>query len=259
MQPNYYYALFNGVDIDQLRGVTIYSIDPYTLPNRQHNVFPLARRSGQKISSSFYVSRTINLGIYINGVNKADAEKILDSLYSIIQTTEATLTLPQSGMARNYIASYNSQTINSQSGGFLDISFNFICSDSFGYDTNYTVINPKTTYASGNLTFPYTQGGTADIQLPHIEIKFLGATPVTGTVTVGNQNTGQVINITNTFNQYDIIKIDTKDLYVRINDVDVAFTGSFPEMGLGLQTLYYLDTFTSRSIELFAYVYNRYT
>lgn len=267
--PIQYPAIFNGNDLAKLvPGLQVYNINTYVLPHRVLNTWQVARSNGQKVSSAFWDKRVITISVYIGRDSRATLDQSLDKLYSLIQAQEAPLIVPQSGTVRQYTATFDSHIHNSPrtgastqpspQGGHIDLTLNFVCSDSYGYDTNYSVIVPNgTAYTSGNVVVPYTQGGGADTQAPHIEIKFTGATANTGTVQIGNQNTGQVISVTNTFNQYDILTVDVLTKTVQINGVDVVFSGAFPEVGIGLQSLYYLDNFTSRAFNMFAYVYNR--
>lgn len=265
--PIPYPITFNGTDLSTVSGLQVYSINPYGA-GRNLLISQIARRSVRKLSSAFYNQRQIYVSLYIAVPSRALLDQSLDQLLSIIQTQEAALIINQSGALRQYTASYSTQTINNDSpnqssvsaplGGFIDLTLTFECSDSFGYDPTPTLLAnqyPNTLY---NPSVTFIQTGTADTQVPIVTITFTGSGSNTGSVTIGNQKTGQAITVTTTFNQYDALVIDCQHKTVQINGVDVNFSGAFPDVGLGQQTLYYVDTFTTRTFTFLVNVFNRY-
>lgn len=262
---------FNGIALSTVPNLVVYAIDDD--PDRTVNLSPLARRNASVVNSAFYQDRTIYISLYINAASRALVDQALDQLMAIIQGVEGQLVLEYSGSVRAYTCTYVDKKKNNSgvgkanvappSGGLTDFTLEFQCSDAFGYDTNYTVIQPSTAYTSGNLTWQYTQGGSAATQVPFFQAQYTAlSTNTTDTVTIGNQNTGQQIAVTRAWSVGDLLTIDTKNKTVRVNGVDVPFVGSFPEFQPsivgGVQTFYYLDTFNSRTFNFFSYVYNRY-
>jgi len=240
---------------------------PYN-PNRSLNILQLARISARKLSSAFYDSRQIYISLVINAGSRIALDQALDSLNAILQGTEQTLVISQSGTSRQYTATFaGPPTVNNPSvgdsgvaapqGGYYDITLTFECSDSFGYDTVYTPIYNLANQSGGSLTYPYNQGGSADTQAPFIQIQYTGGGLGAGTVVIGNQSTGQAVSITRTWALNDIIQINPQANTVQVNGVDTAFSGAIPFFGLGAQTIYYTDTMTTRLFKIFAYVYNK--
>lgn len=254
----FYWANWNDFQLNTIPYLQISSIDTYKVGSRNLSIFPIARQNSNKTSAAFYQGRKINIGVYITAPNRDLLDKTIDTLFSYISTIEGTLAIPQSGTTRLYTATYSSMQVTALKGGFMDFTLTFECSDSYGYDAKYTQIDSRTGLTSGNMSTAYTQGGTAETQVPHFEIKYTGSSANTGSVTIGNQNTGQAIVVAATFSQYDILVVDSQKKIVQINGVDVAFTGAFPEFAIGPATFYYLDTFTSRTFNQLVYVYNRY-
>lgn len=256
--PITHQVVFGNNIINQIAGVSVYSLDPYVLPSRTLNSFPVARQSGQKVASGFYISRVINMGVYIQAATKAAAEAVLDNLWSQLQGQEQSLIIPQSGTVRQYTATLTGQPkFNKVSGGFMDIVIAFQCSDSFGYDTTYTTIL-NSTLASGNISTQYTQGGGADTQVPFIQVQYTALTGATSkAVTVTNPANGQACVITRTWGVNDILQIDSRNKTVQVNGVDVIFTGAIPEWGIGLQKVNITDAFTTRTGKHLQFVYNR--
>jgi hypothetical protein len=252
-----YVCNFNGVSFMSIPFVQVYSIDDYGQENTQ-NIFALARSHARKLSSSFYQGRTIFVSVYINAPSRALADQSLDKLLAIMSGNEGTLVIEKSGYVRQYTATYSKPTKNNTGvgkgtaippqGGYADYTFDFECSDSYGYDTNYTVMMPKSSFSSAIRQDSYTQGGSADTQVPFFEVQYTAVTGGTNaTVTIGNANTGQQISVTR----------NTRAKTVQVNGVDVAFTGGWPEFGLGLGAFTYSDTMTTRTYNYFVYVYNR--
>lgn len=74
------------------------------------------------------------------------------------------------------------------------------------------------------------------------------------TVSVGNANNGQQLNITRNWVINDVLVVDTVNRNVTVNGNAVAYTGAFPEFPPGAQQLYYADGFISRTLtELVTY------
>jgi hypothetical protein len=260
------FAIFNNWNFNNIAGLQVYAIDPPGQGSRTLNIFALARQSAQKVSSAFYQKNTKTICVYIKASTRDALEQALDQLYANIQAQEGSLVVPQSGGVRQYTATYESTALNntqtntnSPVGNVADLSLTFELSDSYGYDTNYTVISSGVTALTANaVNTQYTQGGGADTQCPIIQCQYSAITGgVNGTVTIGNQSTGQSVSITRTWLAGDILIVDTQNNLVQVNGVDVAFTGALPTFGLGLQTLTYNDNLTTRTFKLFAYVYNR--
>lgn len=263
-----YIVNFNNNQLNSINGVQVYSID-YFGNERTLNLFALARRNARKLTSAFYQAKKIYISVYITGNNRDNADQIFDTLMGYIQSGEGSLVIQQSGTVRQYTATFSKIDKNNSGtgrgiaqppqGGFADITLEFECSDSYGYDTNYTLITNQSSLTSGNVNVAYTQGGSAEWQVPFIQAQYTALTgSAPNTVTVGNQATGQAIQVSRTWSAGDLLQVDSRNRTVQVNGLDVAFTGAFPEFNTGLQNLYIQDSFTTRTLKLYAYVYNRY-
>lgn len=259
------YAIFNNWNFNNIPGLQVYAITPPGQAKRNLNLFPVARTSARKLSSAFFQGNTLTLGVYITAASRETLEAAMDTLYANIQATEGALVIPRSGgTARQYTATYSTSTVNnamsnvdSPASNYADLTLTFECSDSFGYDQFFTPILTLANQNSSPNQWNYTQGGGADQQVPFLQLYFTGGSLGVGTVTIGNLNSGQQISITRTFSVGDTLQINPQNNTVQVNGVDVAFTGAIPTFGLGLQTITYSDTFTSRILQFYSYVFNR--
>lgn len=104
---------------------------------------------------------------------------------------------------------------------------------------------------------PFTPTSTS------IELDFISTSPASGTwfvddvsvtanssgtLLIGNANTGQTISITRTWNPGDVVVIDTYNKTVTVNGQAVVWTGAFPIFPPGAGGFNVSDPFTTRSI-----------
>lgn len=252
-------AQFNSWKFTSTPYLAVYALSDQSA-DRTLSLTALARHNSRKLASSWYQKRSIDVSVYITAPSRALADQALDTLFQNIQAEEGTLTLERSGKVRNYTATFAKLNINEFNGGFVDLTLTFECSDSYGYDTTYTLLGNATGITVANYTSQFTQGGGALWQVPFIQLRYTavnnGGNP--GTIYVGNQTTGQQIVITRTWSANDLVQIDCLNKTVQVNGTDVSFTGAFPEFNTGLQTVYVNDNFsTSRTYNFYMYCYQR--
>ncbi len=147
-------------------------------------------------------------------------------------------------------------------GSYFDGSFP--ANNTYTYTWSGTV-NDSTSTAAGNrqkasYTDNFTFGGTAPFQLPIITVTYsaIGSAPVLGMVSIGNDSTGQQINVLRTWSATDVLVVDCKQNTVTANGVAASFTGAFPAFSVGSGTLDYLDNFASRTFTISAVCYRQY-
>jgi hypothetical protein len=257
------FANFNNVSLNTVPNLQVYSIDPPGKVGRKLNISVLARRSGRKMTSAFYNQRQVNLGVYITCATREALDAALDILYGLIQANEGQLVIPQSGTVRAYTATFFTSIINNDGGepqgGYIDLTLVFECSDSYGYDTNYSTIFQQNGVTAGTITTPYTQGGSAKEQVPFIQVQYTALTGATaGQVSIINPATGQTLQtVARVWSQYDLLQVDFQKNTVQVNNLDVDFTGPMIEWGKGAQSIVVTDNFTTRTANHIWYVYNR--
>lgn len=254
-----YFAIFDGNNLaSTVTGLDILGIDSYLQPKRSLSVASVSRSDSSKVTSGFYTERYINIKFRITSPSNIVLESRLDSLNAILQGLEKELLVPHAGGTRKYTATLDDVVPEDSGGAHFMGTLVFRCSDSFGYDYEYTPILDMTGITSPTRSDQFEFEGSAEFQAPHIEIYY---TSITGgdsaTVIVGSSATGQQITVSRTFTTGDRLVIDCVDKTVTVNGVNVSFSGAFPTFRVGTSNLTYVDDFTTRSFDYFAYYYKR--
>jgi hypothetical protein len=105
------------------------------------------------------------------------------------------------------------------------------------------------------------------------ELDFTSTSPASGTwylddvsvlpsssayVQFGNSNNGQAVTVNRSWSDGDVLVIDCGGKTVTVNGANVNFSGAFPEFPPGAQTLYYNDSFSSRTVTISSVYYEGY-
>lgn len=244
-----YSANFDGVELTSVEGLTILATNPYVPAKRSLTLSQLARTNKAKVSGAFYNKRDLLVRVSINRATRDLLEQSIDSLMLLLQGLEKDLILRQSNTQRKYIASYSDSIVKADGGSHIEIDLIFVTSDHFGYDISSSLLTQITNFTSGNKTETIQVGGTAPFQLPVITLTYsaIGSTADSRNVTIGNGALGMAVSITRTWTNGDVIAISAVDGTVKVNGVNVTYTGAIPEFAPGVGYLTYNDTFTSRT------------
>ena len=253
------FARFNNVEITSIVGVEILRTNAFLPAKRKLTIDAIARSDKSKVSSAFYNGRSIIIGVSITRNTRDLAEQSLDALLAILQATEKDLVLSQSGLVRRYTATYSDYNEVRSGGSYIELDLIFVCSDRFGYETNYTTILNANGRTLATYSDAFTFAGSAPWQQPYVMIFFTAVTGGTAaTVRVGNNTNGQQVQITRTWLAGDRLEIDSFTKIVTVNGALVAYTGAIPEFAPRAGTLTYSDTLSTRTFNLTSYYYKRY-
>ena len=242
-------ATFDGVDLATISGLTILSTNPYKLPKRTLSSYVLARANKTKNNSAFYTDRNIEVRVGITRATRDLLETSIDSLNRILQGLEKPLILKQSNGLRKYYCTFSSAQAKEDGGSYIELSLMFDCSDSFGYDTADTLLTAWSAVTGNYRTDTLDVGGSADWQAPVITRTYSSITS-DGTdkdVVIGNGATGAAITISRIWATNDVLEVDCYNRTVKVNGVEVLFSGGFPEFAPGVGYLTYSDQFTART------------
>lgn len=248
MIVNAHSVTFDGVDLHSITGVTVLKTDPYKLPRRDVSMSRVTRTDQSYSNTANYVERIIVVSVGISRNTRADLERSVDDLMAALQGVNKPLIVDQAGTTRVYYSTLEDAPVEEDGGSYIKIDLTFTCVDRYGYAPSpVTLLTIGTTTAYSRVDALNFLGSTK--QAPIFTITYSSITDGTDeTVHIGNGNSSQEIRITRVWSSSDVITINTgKNPYVRINNVNVEFDGSFPLFETGSQTWYYEDTFTARS------------
>ena len=258
---NTYFAIFDSNNLaNSVTGLTILGIDNYMPPKRKLSIYKVARTNRNKVPSAFWEQRTIKVRVCIQRASREDVQSSIDDLISILQGIEKELWIPQAGETRKYYCTLGDVNVLKGGGAYWEAELMFTCSDTHGYSTQYDTIVSQTGITATPRTDQYNFKGSAEWQVPYIRITFTAVSGATSKIlNIGNTATGQQISISRTFLATDVVEIDSRLETVKVNGIEVAFTGAFPRFAKGLGNLQISHNFTSATFNELAYYYRRYS
>lgn len=253
-----YPVRLDGTLLDSITGLSVLATDPYKPAKRVLSIANLARTNKAKLNSAFYNKKVIKVRIGISRTTRALAEVSLDSLMGILQGQEKELLIPQSGGTRKYTVTYSDNNMTHSGGSYIEMELFFETSDHFGYDTAYTLLAQVSGFTSNYKNTTIAVEGSADWQAPLVTVTISALTDGTDkTVTIGNDRTGQQTAVTRTWLAGDVLVVDALNQSVKVNGVEVTFSGGIPEFAPGVGYLTYSDNLGSRTMSMTAKYYRR--
>lgn len=248
-------ALFNSNYLNTVTGLTVLAFNPYRPPRRDLTIAELTHIDNSKVNSAFYREREIMVRVGIARATRNLLEKSLDQLWVMLHGIEKELILNQSqnssgqDSTRKYYCTFREAIVSRDGGSYIEIELYFACSDPFGYDTVDTTLLELNGSTLATRSDVISVSGSARYQVPVITITYTTVTGATNkAVSVGNPTTTQVVSVDRTWANGDVLEIDSFNKTVKVNGVDVEFTGAIPEWEPGSGFWYYADTFTTRSM-----------
>lgn len=254
-------ANFNGNDLASVvPGLMVVATNPYRLGNRQLSTSVLANADRSTTPSAFWTDKKLNVTVEIGRNTRELLDDSIDLLYYYLRELEAPLILSWSTTTRQWNATLANIAFSDVQGGHAVLDIEFEVSDPLGIDVNSTQLFSTALTGATSTTSLGLVGGTAKWQRPVITITISALTGGTAkTVSVGNSNTGQQVNITRTWTAGDILVIDSKLKKVTVNGTEVAFTGAIPEWQSGqVGSMDYSDNLTTRTRSMVGVYYKRY-
>lgn len=251
---------FNSNDLQTSSILTaVISIESW--PTRLLNVSSIAHGNKSIISGSIFPSKQgfIKGKIVGSGINDTDSK--IDTFKKYFNGIEKNLDIDYNGTTRRFIATASSVNIDRPEGlSYADFEVTFIINKPFSSDTSLTNAITASARTLATYSDSYTFLGTAERQSPIFTVEYTAISGGTAkTVSIGNANTGQQLSVTRNWATNDVLIINTQDLSVTVNGIDIDFSGAFPDFELGAQTIDYSDNFTSRTFDYDVQYYKRYS
>lgn len=238
---------FNGTDLSGLTGVTILDIKANSIPNRKLVQAEIAESDGGILTNVFYGLKSILVTGVIEGDTANIAEGYRDTLLSYLSEPNASLIVEQAGTNRVYTATMQDVIFSDDNvGGYIPFDIRFNCNDPFGYEQNQIQTTDLGVTTSGDTT-AVTNGGTYKC-FPIVWVKvnsFTGSGSREVSVTIA----GVGISVIREWATGETLYIDGVNKTVKVGSTVVSYSGIFPVLEVGSNTVTVSDTFTARNID----------
>lgn len=252
---------FAGVNLLTVSGLTITGYDPFRTPEIRVDTSPVSTEDFSSTGSMFLSGRPFNIRGIIARPSRELLDESIHDLNKILYQTRQTMQMPVRG-AQMQLKNVTLTNIAYQNvaGGYIEFDAEFLADDPAIYAVSETALLAVSNLTSGDKSYPITIEGTTK-QYPRF---VLTLDSFTGTgqksITINNPATDQSIIVARTWTAADILTIDCLpgQQYVKVNGVDVDFSGNFPYWNSGLGYINYTDTFTARQIDITMHYYKRY-
>jgi len=239
-------------------GIVLTNINHMTVAKRDNQVERRANRDGAILVQSQLGTKPIYLEGYFTGegqTGKQDAENMYDTLTQALNRQERPLIVPHAGASRKFIATPENIAISQPNGlNRIGFSLEFVVPEGNSIDDlPSALVSQVVTTATS--TIPLSVLGSVRAR-PLISINFTsisGGSP--GTVTIRNARDYIGVEVTRNFVTGDTLIIDSDNFQIFHNGVKVEPVGRIPTWEAGSGSLYYSDTFSSRSAQVTATYY----
>ena len=250
---------FGNVDISALPGIELLVRDVNGYPSRRLNIHKLARADKSVTTSAEFESKSIILTGNLKGDNgsRQDAEQKWAVIKGYLNQREQELIISQYGQDIIYIATV-ARMADSFLGGYLEWRIEFTCADPVGRETSSSVLLASTNITTATSNKNVSVGGS-HYASPIITVELNSGTGLSDkAITIKNAETGQGITINRTWVAGETLTIDCLEKLVSVDGAFVEYSGSFPNFFPGSRVIGYIDTFTTRSVNLAATYVRRY-
>lgn len=261
MNGNITYDGYDLQSFDHLSrvGIIINSIKHTNNPDLKIDIYPIASSDGSSIVNTTYPSKTVLIGGAIIGSSQSDLDDRIDSFKAYFNGKDKNLDIVYSTVTRRYLATANTISIErDQISLYATFEIEFICSEPFGTELVTTSIIDITNHTDSVYNVTPTIGGSAPYQLP-VFIIHVNSMTGDGNIQVSNDiNSQQIVIDGGLISDSDTIEINCITKSVKVNSVDIDYSGTFLELEPGLNSITYTDDLTTRDINIEAYYYKRY-
>lgn len=248
-------ATFDSTNL-QDANVILTQIQHDTIPPAELKRYRIVRGDGEVITDKRFGAKKILLIGRVNGSTRTDLETRLDALRTAVvgyNKVGKQLVIDYKGVSRTYTATCTNISVDRRNGviNFAEFQIEFICTTPFGADTASTTLLTSTAQTTSPNSKAITVGGTAESQKLVITIlvnSFTGAS--INTITLKNNLTNYAISVSRTWVAADSLVVDVANMTVKVNGVEVEYSGAFADYAPGSQTLVYSDDFTARNVNI---------
>lgn len=223
-------------------------------PTRELTRQDTPRANGRFIVGDFYREKTITLQGVVTKTTASLLEAELDAMKKALKKREGVLDITIDGVVRRYLATLVNGDKMFERRGTADITkvpfdLEFVTVEPFGKSVSYV----SATYVDDTrLSFveQIDNDGTTNA-LPVLILNFSAATSITA-ISFENTTRGEEIVLTQSISAGDYVKFDSENREVTVNGTVVDYSGSFPELDAGENSITVTLTGTSATYTLTA-------
>ena len=245
-------VLFNSFSMQSTSVICTNLID--SAPSRDILSGDIPRADGQYVTADYFREKTIVVEGYLVTETAPEMTALMDSMRKNLLEREGELIITRHedvDTRRVYKATLsNYDTLFAKRKGYdithVPFSAVFSCMEPFGKAARYTTSTTTTSADPANLDFENI--GTIEA-MPIISMQFTADDSITA-FTVTNTDTGESITYTGALVNTDVLKIDGEAMTIELNDVEVDYSGTFPDLAVGVSTLSFILTGTSYSADI---------
>lgn len=249
MQNDVVYDGFSFVD----NGCVLENIDHLTIAQRRNQIERLANRHGGVLVQSLRGTKPILIEGYYIGSSAADAQQMYDTLAQALNRQERPLEVPHAGGTRTFIATPENLVLKQPDGlNRLTFSFEFVVPEGSSTTDIKTTLVSSTTITTSTATIPISVLGSVKAR-PTFTLTINSVSGGTGgTISIRNARDFIGLDITGDWTAGTTVTVDSDNLQIFVNGVLTEPSGRFPTYEPGSGSVYYSDTFSSRSITMSA-------
>lgn len=236
-------------------GIVITDLNYMEIAKRDNQLETRANRDGADLVQSLLGTKPIPLSGYYIGSSAIDAQNMYDTLAQALNRQERPLYIPHAGGTRKFIVTPENIIISEPDGlNRLVFSFQFIVPEGNSVsDTSILMVNQAVTSATA--TIPLTIQGSVKAR-PVVTIQYSAISGGTsGVVTLRNAKDFVGVAVSRNFVTGDTLTIDSENFQIFHNSTLLEPAGRFPTWDAGTGSLYYSDTFTTRTANLIGLYY----
>lgn len=251
---------FAGADLSSGAN-TVTETDAFSAPSKTTKIIELARRDGSVQVFEKFNSKTIQVSGYVKADTGLNLRAAMDQLKKLLLAPKSSLVLTEDGYPMTWdqtkMRNLNIARDRNQVT-YATWSAEFFSQQPFGLDgVSDTWFDQDVTAASNVVAFN-VNGTYPGYPIIDITVTSINPNDSDTTIVFGNPATSQLLEITRTFHNGDIISIDTLNRRVFIGTELVSPDGQFPAWIPGAGTFEISDIATTRTLHIKAVAPRRY-
>lgn len=230
------FILSDSTNREMNYGVTRH--DAFGFPERRIQIQDLTLEDGAVELSNYWGKRKINIEGFVDADTRSALEDNLRALRRGLAPSQQRLVINTLGSTgRFYYATCESLAVAEIAGenfNHLKWSADFVCADPFAYDNAETILTEFPMFDEDTIAVA-NEGDLRVAPLFKVRTRNSSRTQVT----IGNVITGEFITPSQTIINGDRLVIDTARKEVLKNGVEIDYSGTFPHLNRGSNTLHY--------------------